>query len=75
MIGPRRIRMTADRIEALCAEYKLSVTITPIRVGKRRVTFLARSEQRLDMRTLAEHIELALGVPVTAYRDVVICAV
>lgn len=69
----RRIEMRADRIEACCAGKKVNAQARVCRQRRGRLIFLVSTSPTCDLRKLQDEIALSLGVPVTVYRDAVIC--
>lgn len=74
-IGRRRLEMTADRIEACCAGHKVTGRVVRIRARRNRAVMVVSTSPPYDLRKLKEEFSLSLGVPVTVYRDAVICEV
>ena len=75
-IGRRRLEMTGDRIEAVCASHKVPAHVWggwALRRGK--VVFVVSTNPPYDLRKLADDIALSLGVPVRVYRDAVVAEV
>ena len=75
-IGRRRLEMTGDRIEAVCASHKVRAHCWGGLVRRRgKVVFVVSTHPAYDLRKLKEEFALSLGVPVRAFRDAVICEV
>ena len=76
-IGRRRLEMTGDRIEAVCASHKVSAHVWGGLMRRRgKVVFVVTtSPDPYDMRKLQDEIALSLGVPVRAFRDAVVVQV
>lgn len=74
--GRRRMEMTRDRIEAVCAGHKV---VAHVRSGgctrRGRLVMIVTTDSDYDLRNLKDDIRLSLGVPVRVYRDAVICEV
>ena len=74
-VGRRRLEMTGDRIEAVCASHKVAAHVWGGRVRRNRLTIIVTTDPPYDLRKLKDDICLSLGVPVTVFRDAVICEV
>ena len=74
-IGRRRLEMLGDRVEAACAGHKVHARVLCGQARRDRVTLLVSTSPVYDLRKLQDEIALSLGVPVTVYRDAVICEV
>lgn len=68
-IGRRRLDMTADRIEAYCAEHKITAQVSPSRAGRHSALFRMTVEGSASAKvlTLAGELGLSLGVPVIVH--------
>ena len=75
-IGPRRLDMFANRIEAICASHKVRAHCWGGVVRRRgKVVFVVSTRPAYDLRKLQDDIALSLGVPVRAFRDAVVVQV
>ena len=75
-IGRRRLDLTGDRIEAVCASHKVPAHCWGGYVRRRgKVLFVVSTQPAYDLRKLADDIALSLGVPVRVYRDAVVVEV
>ena len=75
-IGRRRLEMTGDRIEAVCASHKVRAHCWGGVVRRRgKVVFVVSTHPAYDLRKLADDIALSLGVPVRVFRDAVVAEV
>lgn len=75
-IGRRRLEMTGDRIEAVCASHKVRAHCWGGVVRRRgKVVFVVSTNPAYDLRKLQDDIALSLGVPVRAFRDAVVVQV
>mgnify|MGYP003381076123 CR=1 FL=1 len=67
----RRLEMTADRIEAVCASHKVGAKVVGGMIRPDGVVLLVSTNPPYDLRKLQSEIELSLGTPVTAFRDAI----
>ena len=75
-IGRRRLDLTGERIEAVCASHKVRAHCWGGVVRRRgKVVFVVSTNPAYDLRKLQDDIALSLGVPVRAFRDAVVVQV
>lgn len=72
-INRRRMDLLGDRIEAVCATHKRNARAWGGFVRRGRLIVIVTCEPEYDLRNLKDDIGLCLGVPVTVFRDAVIC--
>lgn len=69
-IGRRRLDMTADRIEAYCAEHKITARVWSSRSGRHSGLFcmtLGDGHNPAKVLTLGDELGLSLGRPVIVH--------
>lgn len=72
----RRLEMTTDRVEAVCASYKIIAHVWGGWIRRDRlIMIVATTPSGYDLRKLQNDIALSLGVPTRVFRDAVICEV